>query len=151
MPTIKEMKDAQFAINAKAVDNSVRGARQNFIGNVTEKGGGDSPVEFHFKDYGELTENTEGAYALRQEYTNGRKKYFIKFATAGPGIGQILNPWASYYREGDDTKYEKQMGRRRYEFREVSEEIFSEYLKFLKTRNDRYMIALIREFRDGQA
>jgi hypothetical protein len=56
-----------------------------------------------------------------------------------------LNPWGVNYREGDDVKYESQMGRHRYEFERVSKEVFESYIKFLKTRNERYLLVAERD------
>lgn len=107
------------------------------------------PIEFHFKESGRLTEDTVGSYAMKREYPNGRKEYYVKFATAGSGVGRMLNPWGVYYKDGDDVKYEKTMGRKRYEFKKVQENIFDSYMNFLRTRNERYILVAEREVNNG--
>lgn len=104
-----------------------------------------NPVEFHFKERGVLTNDTESSYAMRREYPSGAREYFVKFATAGAGVGRMLNPWGTYYQVGDDTKYESQMGRKRYEFRSVPEHVFDTYLQFLQTQSERYILVAERE------
>jgi hypothetical protein len=108
-----------------------------------------SAVEFHFKEMGKLTEETNSSYAMRREQPGGITEYFIKFATTGPGVGRILNPWGIYFTPGDEFKFEKQMGRKRYEFSKVSQNVFENYIKFLETRNTRYILNAEREVKNG--
>lgn len=109
----------------------------------------DQPVDFHYKDGGKLTTDEIGAYAMHREYLSGHKDYFIKFATAGPGEGNLLNPWGLYFTPGDEYTFEKKMGRYRYIFKPVSQAVFNNYIKFLQTRNERYLVIIERELRNG--
>jgi hypothetical protein len=103
-------------------------------------------TETWYKDSGKIVpKDTEGAFAKKVvDEKNNVGSYFIKVGTTGPAVGRLLNPWGVNYREGDDVKYESQMGRHRYEFERVSKEVFEAYIKFLKTRNERYLLTAER-------
>ena len=107
------------------------------------------PVEFYYTMGATHTEDENGAMAKKVVYSNGKTEFFVKFATAGAGVGRMLNPWGVYYNVGDEHKYEKTMGRKRYEFRKVSEVVFNNYLKFLETRNERHILNAERESVNG--
>ncbi len=106
-------------------------------------------VELHYKDYGKLTEDEAGSFAMRKDYSGGASEFYIKQATAGPGTGRILNPWGVYFQPGDETKFEKDKGRKRYEFKRVGEDIFNLYLKFLTSGNERYLLNAERSLLDA--
>lgn len=125
--------------------------KPNFVETVNlNNGRGSEATEFHFKDMGEVTNEVGSSYAMRKEYSSGQKKYFVKFATAGSATGKMLNPWGSNYQPGDEFKFETQMGRKKYEFREVDENIFNTYMQFLRTRNERYILTAEREVNNAR-
>jgi hypothetical protein len=107
--------------------------------------GGTSKETWYKENGGIVPSGTEGAFAKKVvDEKNNVESYFIKVGTTGPAVGRLLNPWGVNYREGDDVKYESQMGRYRYEFERVSKEVFEAYIKFLKTRNERYLLTAER-------
>lgn len=118
--------------------------------NLVDKKSTTDVVEFHFANLGEITDNTNSSYAMKREFPNGRKEYFVKFATAGSASGKMLNPWGPNYQPGDEFKFETQMGRKKYEFRQVGEEIFHNYIQFLRTRNERYILIAEREINNAR-
>lgn len=140
----KDVEASKFKFNMPDRSNPVRGGNTKMIDNAFNAKQ-EKPVEFHYKELGKLTEDTNGSYAKKCNYINGRTEYFVKVATAGAGIGKLLNPWGVYYKPGDDTRYEKQMGRKTYEFKHVNQNIFDQYMKFLETKNQRYLLNAERE------
>jgi hypothetical protein len=92
----------------------------------------------------------KGVFAKKITYSSGRSEHFILFATIGANINKMINPWGLYYNSGDEVKYEKQMGRNKYEYRKVSEEVFQTYIKFLETRAQRYILTAERNADYGQ-
>lgn len=145
----KEVEDSKHRV-AKATPEKPKKPQLKFVDGFTVTDNTAQPVEFHYKERGQITEDTNSSYAMKKKYPAGNTEYFIKFGTAGPGVGKMLNPWGFYYREGDEAKYEAQMGRKTYEFLRVSEETFISYLKFLETRNERYILSAQREVNDGR-
>jgi hypothetical protein len=94
-------------------------------------------IAFNIK--GEITSDAEKAackWVVKSTSTN----WFAKFATEGPDRGHLLNPFSIYYREGDDTRIEARRGSMRYEYKNVSEQAFNLYLKFLQTKIGAYRI-----------
>lgn len=87
------------------------------------------------KEIGKI--DTAFAYS---ESKGDKTSYYLMFATAGPAIGHILNINSMSYRPGDETKFEAGRGRKLYEFRKVSKEMFDLYLKFLQTSNEKYIL-----------
>jgi hypothetical protein len=107
------------------------------------------PVEIHYKERGKITDDINGSFAMRRSHPGGLTEYFIKQATAGAGTGRVLNPWGLYYSAGDEHKFEKEMGRKRYQFKKVNKEIFDMYIKFLETRNERHLLNVERNILDA--
>lgn len=82
-------------------------------------------------------EDLSDAYA-KKEVKGERYTYWIKRATAGPDCPHLVNPWGLHYDQAYEKKYERYIGKRRYEYSQVPEEVFNIYLLFLKTRNERF-------------
>ncbi|NDB60183.1 hypothetical protein EB001_17290 [bacterium] len=57
-------------------------------------------------------------------------KFYIKIGT----YGKIFNP-IGLYSEGKESKFLSKIGRKEFEFKEVSPKVFDMYLSFLKTKN----------------
>ena len=103
------------------------------------------PAELFYDSRGNLTENSVKSMAKKIFYKSGAQDCFVKFATAGVNTGKMLNPWGPSYNTGDEFKYEKTMGRFRYEFRKVSSLVFDLYIRFLETKNERHLLNAERE------
>lgn len=83
-------------------------------------------------------EDSREAYAKKECSKEGRCVYYVRRATIGPDSGHLLNPWGMHFNKGaDDAKFERTLGKRRYEYYKVSEEVFKLYVKYLETRNAR--------------
>jgi hypothetical protein len=138
----KDVQDSQHHfVPAKRGPDYKRG-KTTFLDGIRvskEKEMLENPVEFHYKDGGVLCDDTNGSYAMRKLFGNGHVEFFVKFATAGPDVGHMLNPWGLYFQPGDEVRYEKTMGRKRYEFKKVTDQVFDLYIQFLKTRNERQL------------
>ncbi len=147
----KEVQDAKHRFTTAKPETTVKRGKTTFLDGIkiSETEPVAASIEFHFKDKGEITEDTNGSYAMRREYPSGHKEYFVKYATTGGSVNRMLNPWGLYFTAGDETKVEKMMGRKRYEFRRVKESVFDAYLKFLSTQNQRYLLNAEREAANG--
>lgn len=110
-----------------------------------------------FKEQGEsLCFDVRGVWTADQERcaakrvkTNRGIHYFVKWCLEGPDKGHLLNPYSIYFREGDDIKMEQRRGRLRYEFKQVSETAFNNYIKFLQTKLYALCQAAEREILNG--
>jgi hypothetical protein len=101
-----------------------------------------------FDTKGEWTKELEKCAAKRVQSSHGIH-YFAKWCLEGPDKGHLLNPFSIYFREGDDVKMEQRRGRLRYEFRQVTEAVFNNYINFLKTKLYKYCQAAEGEILDG--
>ncbi len=66
----------------------------------------------------------------------GRNRWLIKVARSGMDAGHLFNPQSPTASVEQLTRVESTLGRGRYEFREVPEESFEAYVRFLKTMNN---------------
>lgn len=74
-------------------------------------------------------EDSKKVLAKKIEYEN-RTKYFVKVGT----YGKIYNP-IGLYSEGHANKFLSKIGKKAFDFQEVSPKTFDNYLSFLKTKN----------------
>lgn len=86
------------------------------------------------KGYGisgkEVDSNSEDCLAKELYNRDTKKNYFyVKVGVSGYSSGNYMNP---YNLEGRTT----------FEFRSVTEQQFDLYLKFLRTRSERYLISM---------
>lgn len=93
----------------------------------------------YYLEYGKVSEvDSNEAYAKKQ-LIKGRTTYFIKRATAGPECPHLLNPWGIHFQKGvDNVKWERLLGKHRFEYSVVPEEAFNLYIRFLATGNTLY-------------
>jgi hypothetical protein len=78
-----------------------------------------------------LSSSTSGdVLAKFTDYSNGRIKYFIKLGMHG----KIYDP-IGMYSEGTSNKFISKIGKKAWEFKEVSPKVFELYVNFLRTKN----------------
>lgn len=100
--------------------------------------------EYYGVDGARFAKDDNDVYA--KKCWNGRYfDYFVRHAVIGPDAPHLCNPWGVNFRPGVDNQImETHMGKRRYEYRRVSAEVFTMYKSFLETRNERYYRAAER-------
>lgn len=101
-----------------------------------------------FSIKGEYTEDETGMCAKRQE-ADGKIYYFVKFSTSGFDIGRPLDPWGMYFKKEDLNKDSARIGRPRYDYRQVSESAFRDYLHYLTTHDTTYLKSTERQVLDA--
>lgn len=140
-------KSIEDSIHQAKPDSERKGKRTLLDGiDISRKQkGADKPVVFAFGPKGQIVEDRDKAFAYYSETAEGTRTYFVKFAIAGPAQGRMLNVNGVGYQKGDENRYEKSLGRMRYEFREVNQKIFDLYVNFLKTLNEKYILQAERE------
>jgi hypothetical protein len=148
----EEVQRAQFQTNHGIYGSKaeVKRAKPNFINEFQLKPAGTAGpagaigskkfVEFHYKNDGAITNDTNGSYAMKKEFAGGTTEYYLKYGTVSFVAGAILNPWGIHFNPGDEFKEEREMGRKMYEFKQVSKDSFESYIKFLKTKNVRHIL-----------
>lgn len=94
------------------------------------------------------TEVAEDMVAKRVE-TDRSVRYFAKFSTAGSDIGHLFNPVGLYFRPAEVKRDQAKTGRARYEFRQLPETAFHEYMKFLQTRVESFLRSAERQVLDA--
>lgn len=65
-------------------------------------------------------------------------RYFCKFNTYGIEAGHLVNPWSMYAEDTPNftNAINQRTGKALHEYREVSETIFSLYIRYLSSRSD---------------
>lgn len=76
-------------------------------------------------------------------------RYMVKFGNSGQDKGHLLNPYSVYYKAGDETRLDKRRGVRYFEYKNVSENVFVLYLRFLRTQTQSYRLAAEKEILNG--
>jgi hypothetical protein len=147
----KDVEDSKHRFIPAKPESKLPRANPTFLDGIkiNKKKNSDKPIEFNYMDGAKLTDDSDGAFAKKIEHPSGHTEFFVKFATAGPEVGRMLNPWGFYYKPGDERRIEPQMGRKRYEYRKVNERTFDAYIQFLKTRSQRYILNAERELENG--
>jgi hypothetical protein len=143
----KEVRDATHpAKNPKTGDS-----QPTFLDHIkaTKKTSAGTAVNFYYGPNGKLVEDSEVGFAYYVQKEDGTKSHFVKFGTAGAAMGRILNVNGMYYKPGDEKKYETNLARKTYEYRKVSEAVFNLYLKFLQSKNEKYILQAEREIVNG--
>lgn len=64
----------------------------------------------------------------------GQSNYYVAVAAAGPNRGSVYNPVSVYAKTDDLDGEEAVSGRKNYEFKPVTEAVFSQYVHFLKSK-----------------
>ncbi len=81
----------------------------------------------------------ENLIYAKKVVTGRGTEYWVRHATTGPDAPHLLNPWGMHFSQGiDDKRVATILGKKRYEFKKVNEEVFKAYVIFLETRNERY-------------
>lgn len=101
-----------------------------------------------FNISGKVTEKKDDACAKCEE-TDGHVRFFTKFSTDGYDKGQLLDPWGVYFKPSDLTKLAINAGRSKYEYRQVKESAFHDYLHYLTTHDPRYLRSAERQVLDA--
>lgn len=95
-------------------------------------------TRYYVIDRKEVEADSDSVYAKSTTDRRGAR-YWIRQATSGPDAGHLLNPWGINFQQGvDDRRINAFMGKRRYEYMQVSQEVFDIYLNFLETKNELY-------------
>lgn len=137
----EEIRDAMLPAKK---ENKVRG-KTTYLDGVDISRGKTSPEFFAFGPKGQTVEDRNKAFAYYSETAEGSRACFVKTAIAGPSQGHLLNVLSPTFKKGDESHYEKDLGRMRYEFKPVNQRVFDLYLKFLKTRNENFILQAERE------
>lgn len=76
--------------------------------------------------------------SLAKKTSGKRTQYFCKFNTSGPEAGHLVNPWSMYMDEAVVFKntVNAHTGKLLQEYREVTEEVFNLYVRYLSSRSD---------------
>ena len=78
----------------------------------------------------------------KKETISGREHYFVRVGTFGPGRGYFYDPWSNMY-PGDSIEYaaevDRNTGKRRFDWRAVTEECFDLYKSFLQVKHARHL------------
>jgi hypothetical protein len=125
----------------RKVDEKVKPGRRRKLATVTsgrlpeEQAGDVLCVDIR----GNVTDSPTKA-AAKQVTKDDRKTYFVKFAVDGPDRGHMLNPYSIYYKEGDDQATASRRGSMQYEFKAVTEQVFTLYCQFLTKRIGSYRL-----------
>lgn len=77
-----------------------------------------------------INNNNKNVLAKSIEYASGNTKFFLKLGDHG----KIYNP-IGLYSEGTSNKFISKIGRKAWEFTEVSPKVFDLYINFLRTKN----------------
>lgn len=144
-------KEIKEAIHSAKIDSNAL-AKPTFLDgiDVSKRRAKNKSINFYYDKMGKMVQDPEKGFAYRTEYMDGKQLYYIKFAIAGSGIGRMLNLNGMYYREGDENKYEKDLARKTYEFKPVNQRTFDLYIKFLQSKNEKYILEAERESIHGQ-
>ena len=81
----------------------------------------------------------DGPLALAKEIIfKGHSTYFCKINTSGIEGGHLVNPWSMYADESVTVKntVNKLTGKQHQEYKEVSQETFTLYVRYLSSRSD---------------
>lgn len=84
-------------------------------------------------------EELKNAYA-KVTYTGTKARYYVKRS----GSGKFYNPIGTYT-EGRHTKQLRHAGKAEWEFKEVNNRVFLNYLNFLRSRNLAWLLNAERE------
>ena len=84
-------------------------------------------------------EELKNAYA-KVTYTGTKARYYVKRS----GSGKFFNPIGTYT-EGRHTKQLRHAGKAEWEFKEVNNRVFINYLNFLRSRNLAWLLNAERE------
>ena len=84
-------------------------------------------------------EELKNAYA-KVTYTGTKARYYVKRS----GSGKFYNPIGTY-EEGRHTKQLKHAGKAEWEYKEVNNRVFINYLNFLRSRNLAWLLNAERE------
>lgn len=146
----KEVENSQVRFTRARPEPEPRGKTTFLDGiNVSKQDKTKDSVSIAYVIGAAISDDEQRAFAKKVINPSGVTTFYVKFATAGSNTGRMLNPWGLFYQEGDESRYEKQMGRYRYEYQKVSEGVFNSYLHFLKTRSERHLLHAEREAVNG--
>lgn len=79
--------------------------------------------------------DTSGALAKRTRGESGVVRYWLKRCMAGHDSGRLYNPQSPLFDPASVNRFFAELGRGKYEFREVPHEAFEHYLRFLRKGN----------------
>ncbi len=78
--------------------------------------------------------------------TSKKDSYNTKYYVSVSRDGFIFDPWGMFS-EGTESDYDKNKGRSKWSFKEVNENCFNYYLRFLQSRNSSWLKNANREIR----
>jgi hypothetical protein len=106
-------------------------------------------LEIRFDVNGQITPDDSAAVAKRVQDENRVQLYFCKMGTTGHDQGRFVNPRGMYFRMTDLNRSETRLGRERYAWKRVAAEVFSQYLKFLTSKNEQFLRQAERGYHDA--
>jgi hypothetical protein len=89
----------------------------------------------YLNEYGQDTSEENKACAAEDE--NG---YYIKVGKMPQNNGKVYNPHDIMSKPGELAFFDRQSGRKYYEFVKVNPNIYENYVKFLVTRREAYRV-----------
>jgi|TARA_R110002020_G_scaffold264880_3_gene479661 hypothetical protein len=111
------------------IDQNKPDANQNTVEIFTIKGKQSFLDDAGYPRLDESQEDDYNAFAKKM-LIGKRTKYYVKRGRHG----KLFNPMGMYS-EGTAKKQLRHAGRPEWEYKETTKEVFSKYIKFLKTRN----------------
>jgi hypothetical protein len=106
------------------------------------------PRTLGFDAKGLHTDEADDMVAKRVE-TDRSVRFFVKFSTSGHDIGHMFNPFGIYFRPEEVRRDQAKTGRARYEYRQVPERAFADYLHFLTSRVESFLRNAERQVLDA--
>lgn len=108
----------------------------------------DNPSTLALDAKGNYTDEEASAVAKRVE-RGGKVRYYVKFSTDGLDRGRILDPRGMYFEPRHLGKTQARKGREKYEFREVGEPAFRDYIQYLASQNATFLRSAERQALNG--
>ena len=93
-----------------------------------------NPVEIGFKFGGDIVDPKDPESLAKSCHCSDRTLWYIKVANSGGDAGHFVNPVSLTHVDGDFRKKDR-YGRKRYDYKLVTKQVFELYFKFLETRN----------------
>lgn len=101
---------------------------------VGRKPSDDKPVELGFAFGGDIVDPKDSLSLAKTSHYDEKTMWFVKITTSGGDAGHLANPVSLNHATSDYSKVDR-FGRNRYDYKQVTKEVFELYHKFLETRN----------------
>lgn len=92
------------------------------------------PVEVGFAFGGDVVQPDNPLALAKSCHYDDRTLWYVKITNSGGDAGHLANPVSLNHAKTDYTKVDRN-SKKRYDYKQVSKEVFELYHKFLETRN----------------